>query len=61
LENNNPQPGKLEIIAVKSFKESPEMYKIIDFLNKSLKHKQVIFGIKKDDQADTMRITIYET
>ena len=54
-------PGKLELIAHKSFASSPELVYVIDFLNKSLKNKKVMFGLSKDKQnADHMVIKIYE-
>lgn len=56
----NPK-GKLEIIAVKSFKSYDEMYKVVDFLNKTLKDKRLIFGLTKNSGKDTMSISIYET
>lgn len=52
--------GKLEMIASKSFKPYDEMYKIVDFLNKNLKDKQLMFGLSKDFQKGTMVIVIYE-
>lgn len=52
--------GKLELIATKSFKSYDEMYKVVDFLNKILKEKKVIFGLTKDKSNDTMTISIYE-
>ena len=58
---DNNQTGKLELIAVRSFKPYDDMYKIVDFFNKTLKHKGLIFGISKDDKGDSMRISIYET
>lgn len=62
MENKeNPNPGKLELIAVKAFKSYEEMYKVVDFLNKTLKDKKVIFGLTKDTQKGTMTISIYET
>lgn len=62
MENNNQSmAGKLELIAVKSFKPYDDMYKIIDYLNKTLKHKHVMFGLKKDSAEDSMIISIYET
>lgn len=62
MENKEPNdPGKLELIAVKSFKSYEEMYKVVDFLNKTLKDKKVIFGLTKDSQKGTMTISIYET
>jgi len=57
----NSNPGKLELIAVKSFKSYEEMYKVVDFLNKTLKDKRVIFGLTKDTQKGIMTISIYET
>ncbi len=53
--------SKLELIAVKSFKSYDDMYKIVDFLNKILKDKDIIFGLTKDTANDTMTISIYET
>ncbi|OAT81352.1 YpmA family protein [Desulfotomaculum copahuensis] len=52
--------GKLELIAYKSFQPYDEMYKIVDFLNKSLKDKKLMFGLSKDFQKGTMVISIYE-
>ncbi len=50
---------KLEIIANKSFACYSDMYKVVDFLNKTLKEKNLIFGLTKKDEK--MTITIYET
>lgn len=51
---------KLELIASKSFAAYPEMYKVVDFLNRTLKEKQVIFGLTKNEDGH-MTISIYET
>jgi hypothetical protein len=56
----NDEAGKLELVAAKSFKTYDEMYKVVDFLNKILKDKKVIFGLTKDKNSDTMTISIYE-
>lgn len=53
-------PGKLELIATKSFEPHSDMYRIVDFLNKSLKEKNVMFGLTKDRESGKMIITIYE-
>lgn len=53
-------PGKLELIAHRSFSKHPELVYIIDFLNKNLKHKGVMFGLRQDKQNDQMVINIYE-
>lgn len=39
---------------------SVELYKLVDFLNKNLKTKNLIFGLSKKDEA-TAIISIYET
>ncbi|MDO7786122.1 YpmA family protein [Desulforamulus aquiferis] len=52
--------GKLELVATKTFAPYNEMYKVVDYLNKTLKEKQVIFGLTKDAEG-RMTISIYET
>jgi hypothetical protein len=52
--------GKLELIAKSSFAKYDDMYKIVDFLNKSLKEKNVIFGLTLDEDNNRMSISIYE-
>lgn len=56
--NQNHNPGKLEQIAHKSFPTNEHMYKVIDFLNKSLKEHKIMFGLTKS--GETMTISIYE-
>jgi len=53
--------GKLELIALKTFKTNDEIYLLVDFLNKSLKEHNLIFGLTKDSTDQTMSIAIYET
>ena len=60
LEEAQKDPGKLEIIAFKSFSTHDELVYVIDFLNKSLKDKNIMFGLSKDKQAGQMTIKIYE-
>ncbi len=50
---------KLELIATKTFKQYDGMYKVVDFLNKTLKEKKVMFGLTKNNDG-SMTITIYE-
>ncbi|MDD2553811.1 MAG: YpmA family protein [Desulfotomaculaceae bacterium] len=54
------QGAKLDLIATKSFKSYDDMYKVVDFLNKTLKDKKVIFGLTKNKSNDTMSISVYE-
>jgi hypothetical protein len=57
---NDNQQGKLELIAHKSFANYDQMYLVVDFLNKNLKDKKLMFGLTKDSKKDKMTITIYE-
>ncbi|MDD3364370.1 MAG: YpmA family protein [Syntrophomonas sp.] len=52
--------GKLELISCKSFQANDELVRVVDFLNKNLKSKKVMFGISKDKENDLMTINIYE-
>lgn len=49
----------LKLIAVKEFDDNGELYHVVDFLNKSLKDRNLVFGIRKKGEKGT--ITIYET
>lgn len=51
---------KLNIKSTLEVDNNPELYKIIDFLNKNLKEKHVIFGLSMKSNKKMM-ITIYET
>ncbi|MDD3268899.1 MAG: YpmA family protein [Syntrophomonadaceae bacterium] len=52
--------SKLELIAFKTFNATPELIYIIDFLNKSLKDKKLMFGLSKDKEKNEMTVKIYE-
>lgn len=57
LSDNN----ELKMIAHKSFLKRDDMYQIVDFLNKNLKDRNLIFGLQQDDtDKDKMNIRIYE-
>jgi hypothetical protein len=49
----------LNIIGVMEFNEYEEMYKIVDFLNKSLKDRGLIFGLKRENGKD--KLLIYDS
>ncbi len=61
MENGETKADKLELIAIKSFTSHDEMYKVVDFLNKSLKHKNLMFGMTRNSAENTVTISIYET
>lgn len=50
---------KLELIAKKEVAYYDDLYKLVDFLNKNLKDKNVIIGLSKNN--DRAIISIYET
>ncbi|NPV89358.1 MAG: YpmA family protein [Firmicutes bacterium] len=52
--------GKLIPMATRTLAENAELYKVVDFLNKTLKHKQLMFGLTKNSQDQTMTISVYE-
>lgn len=55
---NQENQGKLELIATQKVQASPDLYKIVDFLNKNLKNHGLLFGLTKKE--DTMTISVYE-
>lgn len=50
----------MELIALTEIRNNAELYKLVDFLNKNLKNRGLIFGLSRKD-ADMMTITIYDT
>lgn len=54
------QEGKLELIAHRNFESNPELVYVVDFLNKSLKSKGIMFGLTRDKDKNQMMIKIYE-
>lgn len=52
--------GRLIPIATRILPENAELYKVVDFLNKTLKHKQLMFGLTKNTKDQTMTISVYE-
>lgn len=62
MDNNDGSiTGKLELIAVKTFKNYDDMYKVVNFLNNTLKDKKIIFGLTRDSASGTVTISIYES
>ncbi len=54
------EQGKLEIIASRNFPANDMLVYVIDFLNKNLKDKKIMFGLVKDKEKNEMTINIYE-
>lgn len=55
------EPLKLTLIGTRSFRECEELYRVVDFLNKMLKDKKLLFGLTRDSAKGEMTISIYET
>lgn len=51
-------PERLTVLASKRIATHPEMYKIIDMCNRTLRDHGVIFGLSK--AGEHMTVTIYE-
>lgn len=47
---------KLQLIAMKEFKEYDEMYKVVDFLNKNLSDLNLIFGMHEKNNKHILSI-----
>jgi len=66
MEQTHTDTGKLNLIAYKSFSAYNDMYKVIDFLNKNLKDKGVMFGLTKtenkagENAGNDLTVSIYE-
>lgn len=50
--------GKLELVANLKLKNNEEFYRVVDFLNRSLKSSNLMFGLTKKDEE--MTFSIYE-
>ncbi|WLR53063.1 YpmA family protein [Bacillus tianshenii] len=53
---------KIEVLSTVRLKHSEDMYKIVDSLNRTLKEKDLMFGLALDEEdQDTAVFTIYRT
>jgi hypothetical protein len=54
--------SKIEILTTVHIKHSQDLYKIVDSLNRTLKHRDLMFGLALDEKdQDTAVFTIYRT
>ena len=49
----------MRLLAVQDVGYATDLYKLVDFLNKNLKDKNIIFGLSKKDD-ETMVVAIYD-
>lgn len=54
--------NKIETMSTVRIQKSDDLYKIVDTLNRTLKEKNLMFGLAlDDDDAETAVFTIYRT
>jgi hypothetical protein len=52
----------IELISTTKIKKTPDLYKVVDVLNKALKYDDLMFGLAYDDEDDDLMIfSIYRT
>jgi hypothetical protein len=56
---NMENEGKLELVATLKIANNDELYRLVDFLNRSLKGHKLIFGLTK--KGEQMTFSVYET
>ncbi|WP_076757434.1 YpmA family protein [Edaphobacillus lindanitolerans] len=54
--------SKIEILTTVKLAYQPDLYKVVDALNRTLKHDDLMFGLALDpEDQDTAVFTIYRT
>jgi hypothetical protein len=54
--------SKIEVLSTVKIQNSPDLYKIVDSLNRTLKERDLIFGLALDQEdQDKAIFTIYHT
>ncbi|KAB2333654.1 YpmA family protein [Cytobacillus gottheilii] len=54
--------SKIEVLSTVKIQQSPDLYKIVDALNRTLKRENLMFGLALDKQDDKKAVfTIYRT
>jgi len=51
---------KFELIAQKSFPAHDDLVRVVDFLNRTLKDRKIIFGLSLQKDKNEMTMSIYE-
>lgn len=54
--------SNIEVLTTVKIQQSPDLYKIIDALNRTLKHDDLMFGLALDQEDQEKAVfTIYRT
>lgn len=58
--NQDRPEDKFELIAQKSFPANEDLVRVVDFLNRNLKDRKIIFGLSLQKDKNEMTMSIYE-
>lgn len=62
LRRNTSVDSKVEVLSTVKLQQSPDLYKIVDALNRTLKHQDLMFGLALDREDQEKAVfTIYRT
>ncbi|KIL44173.1 YpmA family protein [Jeotgalibacillus soli] len=54
--------SKIEVLSTVTIQKTPDLYKVVDALNRTLKHKDLMFGLSLDQENQEKAVfTIYRT
>ncbi|MCQ6273907.1 YpmA family protein [Bacillus sp. V3B] len=54
--------SKIEVLSTVKIQYSPDLYKIVDSLNRTLKRRDLMFGLSLDQEGQNKAVfTIYRT
>jgi len=54
------ETNRLVTLATQTIHHSDPMYYTVDFLNRTLKEKGLVFGLTKGEEEGTLQIAVYE-
>lgn len=61
-ERSRTMESKIEVLSTVKITNSPDLYKIVDSLNRTLKEKDLMFGLALDQEDQNKAVfTIYRT
>ncbi len=62
LRRNSSMESKIEVISTVKIQLSPDLYKVVDVLNRTLKEKDLMFGLALDKEDQNKAVfSIYRT
>lgn len=61
-DGGNTMEPKITVLSTVKIERSPDLYKIVDSLNRTLKEQDLMFGLARDEKEENKMIfTIYRT